>query len=150
MTDAPDPHAQTDDPVFISYSRANTLFARDLYTRLQALDFRLWRDRSEMEAGSDWWAQIKAAIDGAGTMVLVMSPKALASPVVAKEWRYARQVGTRVIPVIGEDVDFKNVPRWKNSGRWMTSRPRGCANAWTTSRSCCASTSPPGQFACMT
>src|SRR6476660_5704634 len=98
--------------VFISYSRANVDFARDLYDKLLALDFKLWRDRSEIEAGEDWWQQIQEAINGVETMVLILSPQALASPIVAKEWRYARQIGTRVIPVIGEDIDFKNVPRW--------------------------------------
>lgn len=86
--------------VFISYSRADTAFATTLYQRLKARDFTLWRDRSEMEAGKDWWPQIQEAIRESGTMVLCMSPKALASPVVTQEWRYARQVGTRVIPVL--------------------------------------------------
>ncbi len=98
--------------VFISYSRANTDFARDLYDKLAALEFRLWRDRSEMEAGENWWQQIQEAIRSVETMVLVLSPQALASPVVTKEWRYARQVGTRVIPVIGAAIDFRTVPRW--------------------------------------
>jgi hypothetical protein len=37
--------------IFISYSRANTGFARDLYAKLQALGFTLWRDRRDMEGG---------------------------------------------------------------------------------------------------
>src|SRR5207248_1557472 len=34
---------QTDKPIFISYSRANTDFARDLYSKLKGLGFKLWR-----------------------------------------------------------------------------------------------------------
>src|SRR5262245_42445664 len=85
--------------IFISYSRADATFARDLHDKLQALGFKLWRDRNDMAAGEDWWQQIQKAIRTADTMVLVLSPAAIASTEVAKEWRYARQEGTRVIPV---------------------------------------------------
>lgn len=62
--------AQTDKSIFISYSRANTDFARELYTKLHALGFKLWRDRTEMEAGENWWQQIQDAIRNSATMVL--------------------------------------------------------------------------------
>ncbi|MBO9310300.1 MAG: toll/interleukin-1 receptor domain-containing protein, partial [Chloroflexi bacterium] len=39
--------------IFISYSRANANFARNLYSKLQALGFTLWRDRNDMEGGDD-------------------------------------------------------------------------------------------------
>ncbi len=70
--------------VFISYSRANTDFARALYAKLQALGFTLWRDRSDMEGSHDWWRQIQMAIENVDTMLLVLSPKALESAVVAQ------------------------------------------------------------------
>ncbi|MCS6871827.1 MAG: TIR domain-containing protein [Anaerolineae bacterium] len=108
--------------IFVSYSRANTDFARDLYDKLKELDFTLWRDRSDMEGGENWWEQIKEAIRNVNTMVLVMSPAALASRVVAEEWRYALQEGTRVIPVIAEDVDFNAVPRWMRKRDWYDFR----------------------------
>src|SRR5947209_2712935 len=46
-------------------------------------------------------------------MLLVMSPSALRSPTVQKEWRYARQQGVRVYPVKADDsIDFAILPRW--------------------------------------
>jgi len=108
--------------IFISYSRANTDFARDLYAKLQALGFTLWRDRNDMIGGENWWQQIQEAIRGVQNMVLVMSPDALRSEVVADEWRYARQVGTRVIPVLAEDVDFSTVKRWMKKRDWYDFR----------------------------
>lgn len=116
-------HAQTDKPIFISYSRADTVFARQLYEALHGLGFALWRDRSEMEGGQNWWQQIQEAIEKSDTMVLCMSPAALASPVVTQEWRYARQVGTRVIPVVAANVDFQTVPRWMKKFDWPDFRP---------------------------
>jgi WD40 repeat protein len=114
--------AQTDVPIFISYSRANSNFARDLYVKLRALGFSLWRDRTEMAGGENWWTQIQDAIRGSETMVLCMSHEALASPVVADEWRYARREGTRIIPVLAADVDFSNVPRWMAKLDWIDFR----------------------------
>ncbi|MBX3065651.1 MAG: toll/interleukin-1 receptor domain-containing protein [Anaerolineae bacterium] len=56
--------------IFISYSRVDADFARTLYAELAALGFTLWRDRSEMEGGENWWLQIEEAIRGVETMVL--------------------------------------------------------------------------------
>ncbi|PJF34751.1 MAG: hypothetical protein CUN49_14060, partial [Candidatus Thermofonsia Clade 1 bacterium] len=98
--------------VFISYSRTNTDFARKLYAKLQAQGFTLWRDRSDMEGGEDWWQQIQEAIENVDTLVLVVSPGALKSPVVTDEWRYARSIGTRVIPVLAAPINFNEAPRW--------------------------------------
>jgi hypothetical protein len=108
--------------IFISYSRANTGFARDLYDKLKDEGFTLWRDRSEMESG-DWWRQIQEAIERVDKMILVLSPKALESTVVAQEWHYARQKGKLVIPVQAEDVDFNTVPRWMKRVHWFDLRP---------------------------
>jgi WD40 repeat protein len=42
-----------------------------------------------------------------------MTPAALASPIVRKEWRYARQEGKCVIPVVGgKGIDFDSLPGW--------------------------------------
>jgi hypothetical protein len=54
-----------------------------------------------MEGGRDWWLQIVEALDKVEFMVLVMTPKALESPIIRKEWRYAREKGVCVYPVKG-------------------------------------------------
>lgn len=105
--------------IFISYSRRDQDFVRALGERLVAEGFTLWRDRVDMEGGKDWWLQIQQAIQGASDMILVMSPHSLASEVVRKEWRYARQVGRRVIPVLASAVDFDTVPRWMSKVDWI-------------------------------
>jgi hypothetical protein len=51
----------------------------------------LWQDRVRMEGGRNWWLQITEALKEVGFMVLVMTPNALCSPSIRKEWRYARQ-----------------------------------------------------------
>jgi hypothetical protein len=100
--------------VFISYARADgEQFAADLRQRLQATSIPLWQDRIGMEGGKDWWQQITEALDHVEFMVLVMTPAALHSPIVRKEWRYARQQAVCVYPVKAvPNLDFASLPHW--------------------------------------
>lgn len=110
--------------IFLSYSRADVDYARALSAELAALGFSLWRDRADMEGGENWWQQIEAAIRGVDTVLLLLSESALASKVVSKEWRYARQVGTRVIPVLAQTIDPTHAPRWMSKRDWYDFRQR--------------------------
>ena len=88
--------------VFISYARSDgEQFATELRQRLEAEHIPLWQDRIGMEGGKDWWQQITEALDKVEFMVLVMTPAAMQSETVRKEWRYARQQGVCVYPVKG-------------------------------------------------
>ena len=53
-----------------------------------------------MEGGRDWWRQIEEAITKAEYLVLLLHAEGSGHPrSVPREWRYARQQGTYVIPV---------------------------------------------------
>ena len=72
-----------------------------------------------MEGGKDWWRQITEALDVVQFMVLVMTPAALKSPVVRKEWQYARQRGVCVYPVVADEaLDYKAMPRWMSNAHF--------------------------------
>ena len=103
--------------VFLSYARSDgAAFALSLRDRLLGEGVPLWRDREGMEGGRDWWQQITAAIDRVEYLVLIMTPAALASPLVRREWRYARQHGVAVYPVKAvQALDFDALPRWMRS-----------------------------------
>lgn len=116
----PSPSPSVRSGVFISYSRKDgEAFARGLRGKLEARHIPLWQDRTGMEGGRDWWEQIRQALDQVEFMVLVMTPAALQSDVVRKEWRYARQQGVCVYPVIAEPgIDIAALPRWMSSIHW--------------------------------
>jgi WD40 repeat protein len=103
--------------VFISYARSDgEQFASNLRARLEAKGIPLWQDRTGMEGGKDWLQQIKDALDVVEFMVPVMTPAAMQSEMVRKEWRYARQQGVCVYPVKGApDLDFNRIPHWMRS-----------------------------------
>ena len=102
--------------IFLSYARSDgEAFARALRQRLESEGFSLWQDRTQMEGGKDWWEQIDAALRVVEYMVLVLTPAAVRSDIVVREWRLARQRGVCVIPVFGvgeNELDLAPLPRW--------------------------------------
>jgi hypothetical protein len=105
--------------VFISYSRNDgEAFADRLRALLEKEGIPLWQDRVGMEGGRDWWLQITEALKQVEFMVLLMTPNALCSPIIRKEWRCARQQGVCVYPVKAvarQRFDFASLPRWMRS-----------------------------------
>ncbi len=108
-----------DPRIFVSYARSDgEAFARALREKLTR-KFSLWHDLQDMEGGRDWWRQITEAIDAVEYLVLVMTPAALRSDVVRREWRHARQQGRCVVPVMGaKPLDFSSLPRWMASAHF--------------------------------
>jgi hypothetical protein len=103
--------------IFISYAHSDGEgFARLLRRRLvEEYGFAAWQDRTEMQVGEEWWQQIVAALTSEHVeyMVLVMTPAAMRSDMVRREWRLARQEGVCVLPVIASpDLDFQILPHW--------------------------------------
>ncbi|MCL4252026.1 MAG: TIR domain-containing protein [Anaerolineae bacterium] len=131
---------ETKPRIFIAYSRKDgEPFAKALRERLAAEfgDDAIWRDREGMEGGVGWWQQITEALETVTYMVLVATPQAMASPIVTKEWRYARQQGVCVYPVQvptapdnlpewmdksidlpDAPLDFENLPRWMSAAHF--------------------------------
>ena len=106
------------DGIFISYARTDgKAFAGKLRDTLEGENLNCWQDIVGMEGGRDWWTQIQDAINNVEFLVLVMTPAAMRSKTVRKEWRFARQQGVCVYPVIATpktefDPLINQLPRW--------------------------------------
>ena len=103
--------------IFISYARTDGAeIAASLRERLEGEypEISLWFDRAQMLGGIGWWKQITAALDKVEILIMVVTPAAFQSEIAAKEWRYARQQGVRVCPVMQGDstLDFDVLPSW--------------------------------------
>jgi len=103
--------------IFISYARDDgEEFARKLRSCLvEEHGFSVWQDRTEMQVGDAWWQQIESALrnEHVEYLVLVMTPAAMTSEMVRKEWRLARQEGVCVLPVIASpDLDIDSLLPW--------------------------------------
>lgn len=109
--------------VFLSYARDDgEEFALMLRERIEheQPEITLWQDRTKLQGGVGWWSQITEALDVVKFMVLVITPAAIESAVIRKEWRYARQQGVCVYPVQGNTtIDFASLPRWMNKAHFF-------------------------------
>ena len=119
MPASPNPDPFESPPrAFISYARNDgEAFATSLRERIEREQpqITLWQDRLRMEGGTGWWRQITAALEQVEFLIMVMTPAALTSTVARNEWRYARQQGVRVCPVLGvnpDQLDFAVLPTW--------------------------------------
>ena len=100
--------------IFVSYARADGEdLARDIVELLTEHALAAWLDHLDLDGGADWWRQVEAALQRVEHLVLVLTPAALKSPNVEREWRYARRQGVHVSPVrIRGGLDASPLPRW--------------------------------------
>ena len=87
-------------PVFISYAREDgSELAKRLVDNLPAhARVKPWQDRNDMQPGN-FEDQIRSAIETSRYLVLVLTPGAIRSEWVRREWRLAQKRGVCVLPV---------------------------------------------------
>jgi len=107
-----EPSART----FISYARSDGVnFAADLREFLTKENLSIWQDIVALEGGRDRWSQIEDALKSKVLQhfILIVTPAALTSPAVRREFRLARQEGKTVCPIKGPGLgDLNGLPRW--------------------------------------
>src|SRR5512145_956289 len=86
--------------IFISYSRKDIDFVRKLAGDLEKAAYDVWWDLSDLRGGDDWVSLIANAIADSETVIVVLSPDAVASEWVRKEYTQALSLRKRIIPVM--------------------------------------------------
>ncbi|MEO0395575.1 MAG: TIR domain-containing protein [Cyanobacteria bacterium P01_A01_bin.137] len=113
----PSPMTKSDEPlgVFISYSHKDETLKEELEIHLSALTrqkkIKPWQDRA-IEAGTEWDDAIKAELEAAQIILLLVTPRFMASNYIndieLSRAMERHKAGTaRVIPIILKPVDFK-------------------------------------------
>jgi hypothetical protein len=99
----------------VSYAR---LDGRELAAKLRTeitkvLGVAPWQDVLDMEGGEEWWRQIEDQIRRSVGLVLALTPAALTSEVVRREWVCARRNGKPIYPVVADQLTLgPEAPRW--------------------------------------
>ncbi|MEZ5289676.1 MAG: TIR domain-containing protein [Vicinamibacterales bacterium] len=93
--------------VFISYSRRNADLADALVAWLEAAGLDVWIDRQDIPEGMRWRDELSWAIEGADSVVLVLTPAAADSPYVAEEIVFAGECRKPVLPLIHWPTDSR-------------------------------------------
>lgn len=96
--------------IFISYSRRNTDFVRQLHGGIVARGRETWVDWEGIPPTADWMQEIHAAIDAAEAVAFVLSPDSIMSTVCLQELEYATAQNKRLIPLVCQEVNPAETP----------------------------------------
>ncbi len=105
--------------VFISYSRRDKDFVARLHDALAARDYQVWVDWEDIPPSAEWFAEIRAGVDGADGFIYVLSPDSAESTVCAQELDHAVEQHKRVVPIVRRDPDGARVPDAAAALNWI-------------------------------
>jgi len=91
--------------VFLSYSRQDQAFVRQLFGALEVAGQDTWVDWEDIPLTTDWWAEIRGGIEEAKAFIFVMTPASLSSQVCTLEVALALTMHKRIIPVLPAPFD---------------------------------------------
>jgi hypothetical protein len=92
--------------LFVSYSRTDAQFVRQLTTALEADGHDVWVDTEDIVGSEQWRASIVAGVQRADAVLLVVSPRSMASPNVEREVTVAAEETRRIVPLVLERADM--------------------------------------------
>lgn len=95
---------ETRPQVFLSYSRDDTHFVRDLMAGLERGGVQVWFDVRELAVGENYLVATERGLRESNFCLVVVSPYSMKSTEVARELAIARQVGTPILPAILQDA----------------------------------------------
>lgn len=90
------------DSYFLSYSRADGTFALRFATDLRARGIAMWVDQIDIRPSEHWDRAIERAVRECRGIVVIISPRSIASDNVADEISFAIDSGKSVLPVMIE------------------------------------------------
>ncbi|NEP27000.1 TIR domain-containing protein, partial [Moorena sp. SIO3I6] len=90
--------------VFISYSRADSDFARQLNEALQIQGKTTWFDQESIPPGSDFQQEIYRGIENCDNFLFIISPRSVNSPYCADEVEYAQSLNKRFVTILHHEV----------------------------------------------
>jgi hypothetical protein len=106
--------------VFISYSRRDETFIKQLYQELAGRGLSAWYDRFNIGGGTQWAGEIVKGIRDCRVFVLVLSPDSAASPNVRKEVDLAQRYQKSIIPLIWRPVEIPVAIEYQLAGiQWV-------------------------------
>lgn len=104
--------------LFVSYSRKDSVAARNLIEAFRSIDQDVWVDWESIPPAVDWLEQIFRGIEEADAFIFMISPDSIASEVCKVEINRAAQNNKRIIPIVLRDVQPKDAPESIRKLNW--------------------------------
>lgn len=97
---------ESDDRVFISYTRSDGAFALKLANDLRAKAIPAWIDQVDIPSGASWDVEVEQALRCARTVLVVLSPQACGRSNVLDEVSFAIEHHKKVVPVLHKECEI--------------------------------------------
>lgn len=106
--------------IFISYSRRDEDFIKQLYQALIDQGISTWYDRENIRVGNQWATEIVEGIRDCKVFVLSLSPDSAASPNVRKEVDLAQRYDKQIVPLIWRTTEIPVAMEYQLAGiQWI-------------------------------
>ncbi len=105
--------------VFVSYSRADSDFARKLNDALQIQGKRTWFDQESIASGTDFQQEIYRGIKACDNFLFILSPRSVNSPYCADEVEYAASLNKRFVTVLHREVSSADLHPELRKVQWI-------------------------------
>jgi TIR domain len=92
--------------LFVSYSRSDAQFVRRLTEALEVEGHDVWVDTEDIVGSEQWRASIVGGVQRADAVLLVVSPRSMASPNVEREITLAAEESRRIVPLVLEPAEM--------------------------------------------
>lgn len=110
--------------VFISYSRRDVEFVRELHAALAAHDKDIWADWEDIPITAEWLLEVYRGIESSDNFLFVITPHSLASDVCDRELAHAVEKNKRLVPVLRREAPPGTiVPPALAARNWTFFRP---------------------------
>jgi hypothetical protein len=96
--------------VFLSYSSQDRSWVSQFAEALRRAGLTAWFDIAEILPGERWQEQIQKALRESTTLIVILSPNSIKSPWTFFELGAAVADEKRIIPVLTQDMDIRDVP----------------------------------------
>lgn len=105
--------------VFISYSRADADFARQINDKLQELGKTTWFDQESIAVGEEFKKEIEKGIEACDNFVFIISPRSVNSLYCCHEVEHALQFNKRFITILVKQVDTEDLHPALSKVQWI-------------------------------
>ncbi len=92
--------------IFVSYSHRDERFVIPLARDLMGRGIRIWLDQREIIAGEDWMQQLEEGLKETDALLVVLSPRSVASKYVMQEVAAAQAAKKPVFPIMYKTCDL--------------------------------------------
>ena len=96
--------------VFISYSREDGDFVRDLSGEIETLGYKVWVDLEEIAPTQEWLETVFSAIEAADNFVFVIAPDSVVSKYCEFELKHAEKHNKKIITILARPTPDQDIP----------------------------------------